>query len=153
MAVLVDRGWIPGQDIKPGDWEKYVEPGVVEIRGVIRASKNKPDFGRRSDLIPAPGDGRLAVWNFVNVEGIAQQVPYPLLPVYIQQAPDPSWTGLPYRTQPELVLTEGSHLGYAIQWFTFALILGIGYPFFIQRQESQSIEKADGVYHDRPTTN
>jgi surfeit locus 1 family protein len=79
----------------------------------------------------------MIAWNFVHIAGINQQVPYRLLPVYIQQAPDPAWTGMPIRTQPKLELTEGSHLGYAIQWFAMAAILGFGYPFFIRRQENQ----------------
>ena len=32
-------------------------------------------------------------------------------------------------------LSEGPHLGYAIQWFLFATVLGVGYYFFVRRQE------------------
>ena len=32
-------------------------------------------------------------------------------------------------------LTEGSHFGYALQWFTFAVILFVGYPFYLRKQE------------------
>jgi len=65
-----------------------------------------------------------------------------MLPVYVQQAPDPSWTGLPYRQLPQLDLTEGPHMSYAIQWFSFAVLLGLGYPFYIRRQEKRAQEKA-----------
>jgi len=58
-----------------------------------------------------PGQ-RLEAWNFINLEAISSQISYPLLHVYIQQAPDSRWTAIPYRSQPELELTEGSHLGY-----------------------------------------
>lgn len=136
-TVLVDRGWIPGDDFNSGDWSKYAEPGQVTVQGVFRRSQSRPDFGRRIDPTPVPGQDRMIAWNFVHVAGINQQVPYRLLPVYIQQAPDPAWTGMPIRTQPKLELTEGSHLGYAIQWFAMAAILGFGYPFFIRRQENQ----------------
>jgi surfeit locus 1 family protein len=142
MAVLVDRGWIPAEDYEAGDWSKFAEPGVVQVSGVIRRSQSKADYGSRSDPTPAPGQDLLKTWNFVNVEGIGQQVTYPLLPVYIQQAPDPSWTALPYRSQPKLELSEGPHMGYAIQWFTFAAILGLGYPFFIRRQERRAAEES-----------
>ena len=37
--------------------------------------------------------------------------------------------------QPDIELTEGSHFGYALQWFTFASILFIGYPFYLRKQE------------------
>lgn len=135
-TILVDRGWIPTEDFtyENDSWKQYAEAGIFEVHGVIRTSQSEPDFGQRSDPIPAPGE-RLTAWYFANVERIEKQVPYSLLPVYIQQAPDPTWTDLPYRTQPDLDLSEGPHMGYALQWFTFAAILGIGYPYFIRRQE------------------
>lgn len=138
-VVLVNRGWVPIENGDFESWAEYPEPGQVTVQGIIRASEDKPDYGRRSDPIPAAGDEPLKAWYFANVAGIAQQVPYSLLPVYIQQAPDQGWTELPYRTQPELELTEGPHQSYAIQWFTFAAILGLGYPFFIRRQERKHI--------------
>jgi surfeit locus 1 family protein len=137
QAILVDRGWVPTENFVYDDWGQYTEPGLREVRGVVRASRSEPDFGNRTDPIPGPGE-RLDAWYFANVEGIAQQLPYSLLPAYIQQAPDSTWTELPYRTQPDLDLSEGPHMGYAIQWFTFAAILGIGYPFFVRRQERKS---------------
>ena len=152
QSVLVNRGWVPVQDFENHDWTAYTEPGVVHVEGVIRESNSKPDYGRRADPVPAPGTGRLAVWNFANVTGISQQVPYALLPVYIQQAPEASWKELPYRTQPELDLTEGPHQGYAIQWFTFAAILGLGYPFFIRRQEIARSRKMEQGHHEHPPT-
>jgi surfeit locus 1 family protein len=146
-AVLVDRGWIPADDFTQGDWQKYNEPGLVDVQGVIRYSQSQADYGPRRDPTPAPGEEPLKTWNFVNVERIDQQITYSLLPVYIQQAPDPNWSGYPIRTQPEIELSEGPHLGYAIQWFAFALILGGGYPFFIRRQESQKNEQKKLVEH------
>jgi surfeit locus 1 family protein len=132
QSILVDRGWIPAEAFKSGDWSAYDEPGQVSVHGVLRASQSKPDFGKKND--PA---GTLQAWNFANVARIQAQTPYSLLPVYIQQAPDPAWTSLPYRSQPELELTEGPHMGYALQWFAFAAILGVGYPFFIRKSQSR----------------
>ena len=143
QAVLVDRGWVPVQDFNSHDWSQYTEPGEVRVTGVIRASSSTPDFGKRADP-----PGRLDVWNFANVQRIAEQVSYPLLSIYIQQAPDPSWSSLPHRSQPELDLTEGPHLGYAFQWFTFAAILGLGYPFFIRRQEKARLLKLEQSHVD-----
>jgi surfeit locus 1 family protein len=140
QAVLVDRGWIPHQDYQSGDWAKFAEPGVVEITGVLRRPQVKAEIGGRTDPTPAPGEAQRKAWNFVNIEQIGKQVDYPLLGVYIQQAPQASWTRLPYRTQPEIEISEGPHLGYALQWFTFAALLGIGYPFFIRRQENRTAQ-------------
>lgn len=133
-AVLVDRGWIPfdqaGQDLRA----QFDELGVVQVSGMIRRGQAKPDFGGVPDPTLQPGETRLDAWNVVNLARIQQQVDLQLLPVYIQQAPEPGWTSLPYRSLPEIELSEGSHFSYAIQWFTFAAILGLGYPFFLRRQ-------------------
>jgi surfeit locus 1 family protein len=131
--VLVDRGWIPYEDFTAGNLALYDEPGEMQVKGMIRRSQSRPDFGRRTDPTPASGS-RLDALYLANVALVAQQMPYPLLPVYIQQAPDPAWEGPPYRSLPTLELTEGPHLGYAIQWFAFAAILGIGYPVFVRRE-------------------
>lgn len=141
QAVLVDRGWIPYEDYQSGDWGEFAELGQVEVRGMIRVAQTRPTIGFRSDPTPAPGEGPLKTWNILNVPRIAEQLPYTLLPVYIQQAPDPSWNSMPYRGLPVIELTEGSHLGYAVQWFSFALILGIGYPLYVQRQQSETAGK------------
>lgn len=142
-AVLVDRGWIPLEDSAPENWDEFAEPGIATVAGVIRLSRSRPNFGG----LPDP-EGRLTEWNSVNIERIAQQVSYPLLPIYIQQAPDPAWSGLPYRSRPDLDLSEGSHLGYAIQWFLFATVLAIGYPRFV-RQNSRPATVGPAGAHSR----
>jgi surfeit locus 1 family protein len=60
-------------------------------------------------------------------------MPYELLPIYLLQAPDGSADGLPYRAEPERDFSEGPHLGYAVQWFLFAAILGAGYLGYVAR--------------------
>ncbi len=146
MAVLVDRGWIPLEEAQ--DLSVYDEPGVVTVRGQIRRPQTRPDFGGVPDPTLAPGETRLAAWNIVNLERIQQQVPYALLPVYIQQAPDPSWTALPYRGLAEVELTEGSHQSYAMQWFAFAGLLLAGYPFFVRQQLRQKPDRGADVQAD-----
>jgi surfeit locus 1 family protein len=135
-AVLVDRGWIPAEgNSTPADWRAYDEPGVVTVTGQIRLGQAKPALGGVADALPADG-GPLAVWNNADVEKIVLQMPYSVLTVYIQPAADPADTTAPIPYQPELELTEGPHFGYAMQWFTFATILLLGYPFFIRKQET-----------------
>ncbi|HEU0293309.1 MAG TPA: SURF1 family protein [Anaerolineales bacterium] len=138
IAVVVDRGWIPADsNSTPEDWRKYDVPGEVKVAGQIRLGQGKPAFGGIADALPADGS-KLHVWNNANIEQIAHQLPYPILPVYIQQNYDPLDEEPPIPFQPTLELTEGSHFGYALQWFTFAAILLVGYPFFIEKQEARS---------------
>jgi surfeit locus 1 family protein len=136
-AVLVDRGWIPAADYESGDWSQYDEPGMVTVQGVIRASRSQADYGSQTDPTPVPGGAQLQAWNFVNIPAISQQTSLALLPVYLQQSPTAGPIRIPVRTAPELDLTEGPHMGYALQWFTFAAILGIGYLVYLRRHDSR----------------
>ena len=138
-AVLVDRGWIPADgNSSPLDWHQYDEPGTVNLSGQIRLGRAKATLLGVPDPLPENGE-RLDVWNNADLTRIAAQVPYPILPVYIQPETDAADTDPPIPFQPEIELTEGPHFGYALQWFTFATILFIGYPFFLRKQESGRI--------------
>jgi surfeit locus 1 family protein len=136
-AVLVDRGWIPadGNSAAP-DWRKYDETGVVDLTGQVRLAQTKPALGGVDDALPANG-ARLEIWNNADLEQIAGQLPYPVLPVYIQPDINEDDTAPPIPYQPTIELTEGPHFGYALQWFTFATILFVGYPFFLRKQETE----------------
>jgi len=149
-VVLVDRGWIPFEDGTPASRSQYQEPGIVSVQGMIRRGQEKPDFGGVTDPTLAPGETRLDAWNVVNVVRIQQQSGLNMLPVYILQAPESAWTELPYRSLPELEISEGPHMGYALQWFTFAAILGLGYPFFLRRQLGRHSKK-DVIAADETT--
>ncbi len=143
QAILIDRGWIPVQtaaDATPNQWRTYDVNGAIEVRGIIRRSQPKPDFGG----IPDPA-GVLPLWNTVNVERIDQQVDPTLLPIYVQALPnDANLTAaqlaaeqmelpktLPARSRLDLDLSDGTHMGYALQWFAFATVLALGYPRYV----------------------
>ena len=44
---------------------------------------------------------------------------------------------IPYPVDPPLDLTEGNHLSYALSWFSFAIVLLVGYPVFVIRQATK----------------
>ena len=71
----------------------------------------------------------------MDIDRIQAQIPYPLLPIFIEQSPDPGETAasLPHRSG-SVALDEGPHLGYAIQWFSFAAILLITYAVFMRQE-------------------
>jgi surfeit locus 1 family protein len=136
-AIMIDRGWIPLDERTPQDWVRYEEAGVIEIEGRIKLAQNNRRFGPPDPTL-TPDQTRLDAWNAVNLERIKGQVQGDLLPVYVAAAPqaDPQ-PGPPYRTDEQPDLSAGSHMGYALQWFSFAAILGIGYPFFVRKQLQQ----------------
>ena len=136
MAVLVDRGWIPADGNSASkDWRKYDEAGEVNLSGQIRLGHGKPALGGVADALPENG-ARPEIWNNADIALIAEYLPYAILPVYIQLDSDTQDTEPPIPFQPEVELTEGPHFGYALQWFTFATILFVGYPFFLRKQET-----------------
>jgi surfeit locus 1 family protein len=134
LAVLVDRGWIPGENgDQPANWDRFNQPVAVNLSGIIRLGQEEPDVGG----VPDQDRDELIFWNNVNLKRLTHQLPYELLPVYIQLDVDESNTAPPIAYQPELELTEGSHAGYAGQWFIFASILLFGYPFYLKKQDPQ----------------
>ena len=66
-------------------------------------------------------------------------MPYKLEPAFIEQLPEEGRTygQLPMREEP-VPLDEGNHLSYAIQWFTFAVILGFGYLMLVRYNERKA---------------
>ena len=135
-AVLVDRGWIPADgNSAPSDWRKYDEVGPQNVTGQIRIGQAQPIIGGVADPELSSDQTRMDAWNNLNLERIAQQIPYPILTVYVQPNTEDAASAPPIAIQPIVELTEGSHFGYALQWFTFATILFVGYPFYLRKQK------------------
>lgn len=131
-AVLVERGWIPATDNEtPAAWRKYDQPGLITVTGQVRLGQQKPSFGGVAD----PAGDHLDIWNNFDLQRLAAQSPYPILPVFVQPAETAANSQPPIPAQPEIELTEGPHFGYALQWFSFASILFFGYPFFLRKQK------------------
>jgi surfeit locus 1 family protein len=141
-GILVERGWIPAEgNSTPSDWHQYDRPGTVAIRGILRLGETQPEIGGISDPTLVPGQPRLDFWNLANVEQIAQQVPYKLLPAFVQPDPESARTEPPYPYQPAVEIDEGPHFGYAMQWFSFAALLFFGYPLFYLPRQMKTEEK------------
>ncbi len=138
QAVLVERGWIPADANTPAAWRQYDEPGLLNVKGIIRLPAERGEMGGIPDPTLALGQEGLDFWNYVNIPRLEAQMPYPLLPVYIQQGPEALNEALPYRFLPQLDLSDGTHLGYALQWFFYTALLGVGYPFFLRKRKAQS---------------
>lgn len=124
-AVLVDRGWLPLTGPTEVDGGRFPPPtGLIEVLGLIRNPPRRTSSFSPYDPVPEPGDAPLKAWFWLDPSLIAGQLATPLLPVVVvadPTAPD-AWP----RADTTVVLDEGSHLGYAIQWFSFAAITTVG---------------------------
>jgi len=137
--ILVDRGWITFEDWQNRNLAEYDEQGSVRAQGMLRVSQTK--LGLRECLDETAGEAPFQVWCLA-LGGISQYLPYELLPVYLIQAPTGEQDTPPFRAIPQIEISEGPHLSYAIQWFTFTAILLIGYPFFVRRELQARERKA-----------
>ena len=102
-AVLVDRGWVPSPDAFHVDHGAYREPERARIEGIA--------------FVAPRGRGDVETTGF--------------LPFIVQLA-TPESQGLPRRWPPP-VLSNGPHLSYAIQWFSFAVIALAGTAVLIRK--------------------
>ena len=111
------------------------------MTGVLFPTQEQPTgFGPKD-----PAEGELDAVFFVNTERLEQELPYVLEPIYLelnQQVP-PQSSQLPVPPTPPQ-LTEGSHLGYALQWFSFAAIGIIGYAFLMRSVLTDKEDEEDG---------
>lgn len=132
LAVLVDRGWLPLSRAGAEQRQAYAPPaGQVELLGQIRRSQE--NFGGPDDPPLSAERPRLDAWFHVDIPRISQQTGYALLPVFVEQLAAPGDPELP-KPDPLADLGEGPHLGYAIQWFAFAVIALVGYGVFSYQQ-------------------
>jgi surfeit locus 1 family protein len=141
QAVLVDRGWIPEEEMANLEQFKN-EPGPVTINGFLQPSQIL--FGRaakqavnQQSITTEPQES----WYRLDIEALQAQIPYQLLPAYLLQSPPPEGNlTLPIHIEPEFDLTEGSHMSYALQWFSFAAIAGIIYLSIVHKREGKQKE-------------
>lgn len=130
VAVLVDRGWLPYELADPDTRPAYQDrpQGEVVVTGILRRSMVRSGPFSPADPPLGPERPRLDAWHRIDIARIQEQVPYPLLAMWVEELPQAETpAGRFPRPAPEIELSEGSHLVYAIQWFSFALIALLGY--------------------------
>ncbi len=126
--ILVNRGWLPSPDAATVDPRPFRVSGPVRVSGTLQAVPNDPDDGT---LLTVEADG-FEVDTYRRLDGatIAARLYAPIPPLYLQARSEGSPGGLPIPVPPP-ALDEGPHLGYAIQWFSFAAIAVFGFLFVV----------------------
>lgn len=122
-AVLVNLGWLPAADGATVNLDSLEHPPNAELLGLVLAFPRP----QRSGAPTATRDSSFRrVWFTIDSAAIRRQSPYPLGAIQLQALPDSAAPQYPIRlAAPET--DEGPHLGYAIQWFSFAAIGLIGW--------------------------
>ena len=132
-AIVVDRGWVPIDQDVPVTGEAAAPGGSVTVTGVLFP----PDAITGG---AAPASQRITE---VDLGQIGAAVPYPILPIYVLlQRQDPPQPGTLPEPPPLPPLTNGPHLSYAVQWFSFAAIALIGSVVLLRRDRREDAASA-----------
>ena len=127
--VLVDRGWIPYE--QRDRLADYRIEGSVELHGVTKPAQSSPSFlfgtATSGDVLPTERQT-------MDLPAIQTAFDAPLLQVYLALESAPAGAGPAPVPQPELELSEGPHLGYAVQWFGFAAVAYIGGVYWVWKR-------------------
>ncbi len=118
-VILVNRGWVPvGNDrnILP---DLKAPQGLIHINGVISAPRSKPP------LLLGELDTSTKVWLYFDINKFETKFNIKLLPMIILLNSDDKYGYV--RQWPKYEEKVSMHIGYAIQWYVFAVIVLVTY--------------------------
>jgi surfeit locus 1 family protein len=121
-AVLVERGIALSPDARTVDLNALVESDTARVTGVLVSLE-----GGESD-----GAGWPRYVRGVNPTELQDEYPYPLFPLVLRRTVKSSSAPADLTPVPLPELTNGPHLSYAVQWFSFAAIAIVG-SWFLSR--------------------
>ena len=124
-AVLVARGWVYAPDAATAD--------LTRFREALTSARGYTDTLGSGAFTPHSERPRTV--RRLTREAVQSLVPYPVHPVYVvlQDSAGPAAPA----PLPLPALSDGPHLGYAIQWFAFALTARVGAGIVVQRSRTR----------------
>lgn len=145
-VFFIDRGWIPvdGGEAERGEVELSELPqaptGTVEVEARLRASEPRIDGRTSSGMTVAS----IELPELAKITGTAGETYTGAYGMLVSESPAGEHGVLP--AEPER--DEGPHLSYALQWYVFILIAGIGVAF-AARSEYRNLNAGSDVVRDQ----
>lgn len=125
--VLVNRGWVPSADGASVQLDSIRETSATNADAVIVELSHDPRAPERDTTTAFR-----RVWYHASMSALRHQLPYHVPDYIVQLLPSAQAPKYPARLKtPEL--DEGPHFGYAIQWFSFAVIAVAGWLVMVLR--------------------
>jgi len=125
-AVLVNRGWVYSPDGASVDQKRWREGETARLKGYVELIS--ADTGLAISSHPR-------VVRHVSRAELTAKIPYPVASFYLVAVGDT--TDLAHPARRDLpVLDDGPHRGYALQWFSFALIAIAGAGIVVRRERT-----------------
>lgn len=136
-VLIVVRGIVPPETAGPPAVGYETPDGTVRLVGRVDDGEEPAPIGE-SD----PSDGVLTSINRVDLAFIGEWVEGNVLPInLILEGQTPSGANGEPMAIPMEELSDGRHLGYAIQWFAFALIVLFGVAGLVYRAGTSDPEE------------
>jgi len=131
--VLVSRGWVELEDRSNLPMIKSSK-NILKIQGVLRPESK--DFVLENEEMNKKNNPILV--QTVNLSELSNFLGKPLSP-YILELSELSESAFVKTWQP-INLSSFRHFGYAVQWFGLAIVLIVGYVFFLRKGETKGNE-------------
>ena len=126
-AVLVNRGWVYSPDGASVDLARWREGTTARLKGYV-------ELTTADTALAVSRHARLI--RHVSRAELVDKIPYPVAPYYLVAFGDTTDLSHPARRDIP-VLDDGPHRGYALQWFSFALIAIAGAGIVVYRDMQQ----------------
>ena len=117
--ILVNRGWVAQGDSRQKLPRVDVPGGRIKLEGIVRTPSALPFVESSADSLKM--DNRFNLWLYLDLEKYADESKLDILPFAMLQQSD-SGDGL-LREWPAYQARVAMHIGYALQWFAFAVIV------------------------------
>jgi surfeit locus 1 family protein len=125
-TVLVNRGWVPKEKVDPATRSEGQLPGEVTVTGLVRKPWHQGWF------VPDNNPER-NIWFYGDAQAMARHAGVDAPPVFIEADATENPGGFPIGGQTRLNIPN-DHLGYALTWFGFAVVLAVIYFVYHRRE-------------------
>lgn len=138
LAVLINRGWVPGPDTV-----RTPPSGTVTVTGLVLATQRRGSIGPTD-----PTDGVVREISRSDIERVQQQYAADLYPVIVQAERTVRAEGSAQTEKRDMPIVlppptpdEANHLSYAVQWFAFTAIAIVGWMALLKRTAATGTKK------------
>lgn len=135
-TLLINRGWIRQQGRKREPAEITTPKGQITIEGIMRTPSALPFV--ESSVTALKQTEEYNVWLYLDVDKYQKESPLNMMPFAVLQNNNTD-DGL-RRKWSRYQAKTGMHIGYAIQWFAFSIIVTIIFIGIGRKRAKEALE-------------